>query len=321
MRYTRPSGTLPSEDTVRRNTIWTCLLAAIAALPCRPAGAETQVGPHEYCGTNIPPDEAKGFVPLPEGDVFCPLLADPKAAHSYMAYVRGTSNSALGTDLASVGIGDRFNISRWNAQHAGNGVQIGLEGAVFSQFDLNSQSQDLLNADYVLGLPITWRWRGLSGRLRPYHQSSHLGDEFVLRSRIPRENFSFEAGEGILSFDAGPLRLYGGGEYLFHSLPRKLASWVVHGGMELRQRQGALRLGDFASARLVAGGDVKSVEYINWETGVSAVAGIEFSRPREGGHAVRPWSLLGHYYTGPAPYSQFYQSNIEYYGVGLHFAF
>src|SRR5215831_16354391 len=142
----------PRTDIVRRITPWTCLLVAITALPCRSAGAETQPGPHEYCANNIPPDEATGFVPLPEGDVFCPLLADPKAVHSYLAYVRGTSSSALGTYLASIAIGDHFSFARWNGPRPGNGIQVGLEGSVFGQFDLNTESQDLINADYVLGL-------------------------------------------------------------------------------------------------------------------------------------------------------------------------
>jgi len=191
---------------------------------------------------------------------------------------------------------------------------------VFAQLDLNTESHDLINADYVLGLPVTWRWRAISGRLRVYHQSSHLGDEFVLRSRIPRENFAFESGEGILSVDGGPVRLYAGGEYVIHSFPIDLAHWIAHGGVELRQRANALRLGNFATVRLVAAGDVKSVEYIDWETGISTVAGFEFSRPRDGGHASRNWSVLGHYYTGPSPYGQFFRSDVTYYGVGLHFA-
>ena len=306
---------------MRRNTLWICVLAAIASLPCRAAWAETQVEPHEYCGNNIPPDETTGFVPLPEGDVFCPLLADPKATHSYVAYVRGNSTSPFGTDLASFGIGDHFAVGRWNGSRPGDGVQVGLEGSVFAQLDIDTESHDLINADYVLGLPVTWRWRALSGRVRAYHQSSHLGDEFVLRSRIPRENFAFESAEAIFSGDAGPVRIYGGGEYVLHSFPIKLDPWVVHGGLELRQRQGAFRLGDFASVRFVAGGDVKAVEYIDWETAVSAVAGFEFSPPRENGHVPRPWSVLGHYYTGPSPYGQFFRSAVTYYGVGLHFAF
>jgi len=168
---------------------------------------------------------------------------------------------------------------------------------------------------------MTYRYGGFSGRARVYHQSSHLGDEFVLRSRIPRENFSFEAAEVILSYDLGPGRVYAGGEYLLHSIPSDMESWILHGGLELRQKNGAIPLGDFASARFVAAGDVKSVEDLDWEVAVSAVAGLEFSRPHEGGHAMRRWSVLGHYYTGPSPYGQFFHSDVTYYGAGLHFAF
>jgi hypothetical protein len=305
---------------VRGNILWTCLLIAAAAVPCRSAEVYDSTATHEYCGTNIPPDEAVGTVALPEGDVFCPLLADPKATHSYVAYVRGSSTSPFGTDLASFGIGDHFGLVRWGGPRPGDGIQIGLEGSVFAQLDLNTESHDLINADYVLGLPVSWRWRMLSGRLRAYHQSSHLGDEFVLRSRIPRENFAFESGEAIVSVDAGPVRFYAGGEYVIHSFPVDLAHWIAHGGAELRQRAGAIRLGSFATVRLVAGGDVKSVEYIDWETAVSGVAGFEFSAPHAAAHAARSWSVLGHYYYGPSPYGQFFRSDVTYYGVGVHFA-
>ena len=299
----------------------TLLVLAAATLPSGSARAAYEASAHEYCGTNIPPDQATGFVALPEGDVFCPLLADPKAPHSYLAYVRGTSTSALGTDLLSVAIGDRFGIGRWGGPRLGDGFQFGLEGAVFAQFDLNTESYDLINADYVFGLPMTYRYGAFSGRARVYHQSSHLGDEFVLRSRIPRENFSFEAAEVILSYDVGPARAYAGGEYLLHSIPNDMENWVLHGGLELRQKNGSFRLGDFATARLVAAGDVKSVEDLDWDLAVSAVAGFEFSRPRESEHAMRRWSVLGHYYDGPSPYGQFFHSEVTYYGVGLHFAF
>jgi hypothetical protein len=299
----------------------TCLMLALAALAAAPARAyDESTEPHEYCSNNIPPDESKGFVPLPEGDVFCPLLADPKAAHSYVAYVRGTGPSPLATDLLSVGIGDHFGIARWNGPSPGNGIQFGLEGSVFAQFDLNTESYDLINADYLVGLPITYRYGWFSGRARVFHQSSHLGDEFLLHSRIQRQNFSFEAAEVILSGDAGPARIYAGAEYLIHMLPEKLEDYVLHGGVELRQRKGALPLGSFSSARFVAAGDVKALQDPDWETAVSAEAGLEFSSPHDSGHAARVWSVLGHYYTGPSPYGQFYKSDVTYYGVGLHFA-
>jgi hypothetical protein len=295
------------------------VVAFAVALSC-PARGDERETPHEYCGTNIPPDEAMGFVPLPEGDVFCPLIADPKAAYSFVSYVRGTSSSPLGTDLGSVGVGDRFGLVRWGGPRPGEGLQISLEGGVFAQFDLDAPSYDLINADYLIGAPVTFRWRGLSARVRLYHQSSHLGDEFVLRSRIQRENFAFQSAEGMLSLDAGPLRVYAGGEHMFNGTPSSVETELLHGGVELRQRASALRFGPVASVRLVAAADVKAVEDLDWETALSVRAGFEISRAHETQHASRRWSILAHYYDGPSPYGQFFRSNVRYYGAGLHFA-
>ena len=305
---------------MRPMTLCTCVVVALATVPCGPARGDGRNTALEYCGTNIPPDEAIGFVSLPEGDVFCPLIADPKAPYSFVAYVRGTSSSPLGTDLGSVGVGDRFGLARWGGPRPGEGIQISLEGGVFAQFDLNAPSYDLINADYLVGVPVTFRWRGLSTRVRLYHQSSHLGDEFVLRSRIPRENFGFQSAEGVLSLDVGLLRVYAGGEYVFNATPSSVETRLLHGGAELRQRATGLRLGPLASLRLVVAADVKAVEDLDWEAAWSVRAGFEVSRAHETQHASRRWSVLAHYYDGPSPYGQFFRSNVKYYGAGLHFA-
>jgi len=286
-----------------------------------PADSLPHLVPGDFCGPSIPADEALGFVPMPEGDVFCPLIADPKGMYSFASYVRGTSDSPLGTDVGSVGIADRFPLMRWGGPDPGEGLQIGLEGAVFAQFDLNSVSIDLLNADYIVGLPITARLGRMSTRLRVYHQSSHLGDEFLLRSgTVLRENFSFEAGEALLSGDIGFVRLYGGGEYVFSARPSAgVITHVVHGGIELRQKRGALHLGGIANVRLVAALDVKAVQVLDWEPAYSARGGFEIGRARPTQHVSRRVSLLAEFYSGRSPYGQFYHSDVRYYGLGLHF--
>jgi hypothetical protein len=296
------------------------LLATILVLSALLRTDALAQGEHDYCGTNIPPDEAIGFVPLPEGDVFCPLIADPKSGYSFFSYVRGTSSSAFGTDLGSVGIADRFGLVRWGGPHAGDGFQISLAGAVFAQFDLDAPSFDLINADYVVGLPMTMRRGKVSARLRLYHQSSHLGDEYLLRPGVERENFAFESAEAMLSVDGGPLRLYGGGEYVFNRFPDDRETRVIHFGAELRQRGPGLRLGSIASVRVVAAGDFKAVEDLDWDVASSARAGFEISRPTTSTHVGRHWSILGHFYDGPSPYGQFFRANVRYYGVGLHFS-
>ena len=271
------------------------------------------------CGVGIPTEDAGSYVPLPRGDVFCPLLADPKAVRSFVSYLRGDA-SEFATDVASVGVSDAFGLLRVGRGRAGDGVQLSLTGGVFAQFDLGASSFDLINADYVIGLPITLRAGGTSARLRVYHQSSHLGDEFLLRAARPdRENLSFEAFELLLSQDVGAVRAYGGGEYYVNREPAGLPRRLLHGGLELRPPAG-LRVGSVGTVRLVAAGDVKAVGEGDWDVGVSARAGIEVGRAREGAVPERRWSLLYEFYDGPSPYGQFFQSDVRLMGVGFHFA-
>ncbi len=75
-------------------------------------------------------------------------------------------------------------------------------------------SLDLVNADYTVGLLASYRTGRLSGFLRLCHQSSHLGDEFILNSQTPvsRVNLSFEEVDLKLSYDvASWFRIYGSG--------------------------------------------------------------------------------------------------------------
>jgi hypothetical protein len=199
-------------------------------------------------------------------------------------------------------------------------MQFGAAGAVFAQFDLNTPSFELVNADYILAFPLTFRINAFSGRARFYHQSSHLGDEFLLRPDPPeRENLSFEAAELLLSFDARALRVYGGGEYYFSRDPVTLPQRLFHGGVELRPRL-RTQFGPLAVARPLAAVDVKLVEDSTWQTGVSVRAGFEFSRPNESEVRARRWSILGEFYDGPSPYGQFLRSKVRLTGVGVHFA-
>jgi hypothetical protein len=196
---------------------------------------------------------------------------------------------------------------------------VSLAGSVFAQFDLGTPSFDLMNADFIIGLPLDWRRGGTSARARLYHQSSHLGDEFLLRGEHPeRENLSFEAAELLLSRDAGPLRLYGGGELLLHREPSDLARTVAHGGLELRPAA-SVSFGRLASARLLAALDVKAAREQDWTPAWSLRAGLDFGRPREGLAAGGRWSLLAELYDGPSPYGQFYRNDVRLVGVGLHF--
>jgi hypothetical protein len=266
-----------------------------------------------------------GYTPLPRGDVFCPLIADPKAARSFASYLREQSDfdpAGSEINIASVGIGDAYGLGRWNGSRSGDGVQLSLSAGVFAQFDLATDSYDLLNADYVVGLPLTIRRGWFSTRLRIYHQSSHLGDEYLLREppeRRDRENLSFESVEWIVSADAGILRAYGGGEYLFNREPSDLEHYVAHGGAELRPAFRLIPLGALGGFRLVAATDLKASQEHDWKPSLSARVGLEYDRA--GGAEVpgRRWGLFAEYYNGPSPYGQFFREKVRHLGVGVHF--
>lgn len=292
------------------------VFAAITLAVAPPASPADAADVHVYgCGTGVHDGEGEGLVALPQGDVFCTLVADPKAIRTFATYLRGKFPTSTATiDVGSVGIGDGFGLFRVGGPGAGDGFQLGLEAAVFAQFDLDSPSDDLLNTDYLVGLPLTFRWSGFSARARLYHQSSHLGDELLLRadSEIERENLAFESAELIVSQELGGLRVYAGGEYLFNRRPATLDAMIAHAGAEARA-------GPARGLRLVAAVDVKSSEQQEWKPAVSVRAGVEAAWWRSQGHPPRVWSLLAEYYDGPSPYGQFFLESIRYYGAGVHF--
>lgn len=307
--------------TTRRRWLWNSAVFAVTVWPHVPANSQAAKPLVESyparCGAGAGTE--RGYTPLPRGDVFCPLIADPKAIRSFVSYQRGDVADFAG-DIAAVGIGDQFGFFSVAGQRPGDGAQVGLTGAVFAQFDLKSTSADLLNADYVIGLPLTFRRSAFSGRLRVYHQSSHLGDEFLLRPKPPeRENLSFESADLLLSQDVGALRGYAGAEYFFRREPTSLPTKLLHGGAELRPRALA-RFGTIALARVIAAVDVKAVSDSSWRIGVNIRAGFEVGRPHEAELSGRRWSLLFEYYDGPSPYGQFHRSNIRLTGIGIHFS-
>ncbi len=272
------------------------------------------------CGRRIPSSERQAYVGLPTGDLFCALLADPKAMRSFLSYQRTIGEDDSLFTIGSVGIADQFALARWGGA-SGNGVQLSISGAVFAQFDLSSESFDLLNADYIVGIPLTMRANNVSAQFRVYHQSSHLGDEFLLRGdTLVRENLSFESAEAIVSAELGALRVYGGGEYLFNRNPEALQEMVAHGGAELRRASPLINFGGaVGGVRPIAAIDVKAAEQQDWDPAISARVGLEFERTRGADPPSRRWSLMLEAYDGPSPYGQFFRQKIRYVGLGAHF--
>jgi opacity protein-like surface antigen len=253
--------------------------------------------------------------PLPQGHVFEPLLADPKQPHFFAAWLWVTSPRLTG-QVASIGLGEDVGLLRGRAKR----WQVSVAAGVWSQFDMGTRSNDLINTDFRIGFPFAYRRGAFSARVQVYHQSSHLGDEFVLNTQPNRVNLSFEALEVLISGEVrgGSVRVYAGGENNFRREPGTLRPGLLHGGVEYRSGGTVVRLGSLGVGRALAALDLKSTEERKWRLGWSARFGIEF-QPL-GTKAPRRLSVQLQAYTGPAPYGQFYVENVKSVGLGLHFS-
>jgi hypothetical protein len=250
---------------------------------------------------------------FPVGDLFRPLLADPKQPQFFVSTNHFESSDVEYT-VASVGFGETFGMYRFFGSREGDGLQFSVEGAIFAQFNLDTSSYDLINADYTIGIPVTYRHGDNSLRFRIYHQSSHLGDEFLQSINPPeRVNLSYEAIELILSREWHGWRVYGGGEYLIHKEPDDLKPMSAHWGIEYRGSKLLLWNG-----RPVAGVDMKSFEEHNWNIDTSVKAGLEFGQPNPGQRRLR---VMAEWYKGYDPRGQFYSNKVEYYGLGVSLGF
>jgi len=250
---------------------------------------------------------------FPLGDVFRPLVADPTEPRFFLSFLKLKTATDRFT-VASIGAGTSFGLYRWTGERPGDGWQTGIFGAMFSQFNLSAASDALINTDFRLGLPLTYKRGDFSGRARVWHQSSHLGDELVLSGNAPqRVNLSLEVFDFMLAWERAGWRPYVGGSYLLSGDPegQGLKRTGVQAGLDYAGRSPV-----FGGGRLVGGVDIRSFDELGWHPGVSAKLGLEFGRPRPERRGV---TVLFEAYNGFSPFGQFYRDDISYYGVAVQF--
>ncbi len=245
---------------------------------------------------------------LSETELFAPLLADPRQPRASMSYQRYRTPTET-FNAGAISLGHYFAIGSGFLGHSG-ASQLGLQGAVFALFNLDAQSKDLINADYWIGLPWSYRKGPWSYLVRVYHQSSHLGDEFILGNPgLDRVNLSYEDAEGLVSYEWDNWRFYGGGGYILNSEPNLERKHLQAGAEYVRPRV----LGRFD---FVAAADIQTSEELDWAYSRSYVAGLEFRSA-----TTRRVGLLIEHFRGHSPNGQFFREQLRYTGLGLYFGF
>jgi hypothetical protein len=254
-----------------------------------------------------------GWHLFPETELFDPLLADPRWPHFAAAYQNLPGDDEL-SQAAAVSFGETIPLAGGPAPLEGR-ADLSLHAGVFSIFDLDSDSFDLVNSDFLVGLASSYRRRDFALMLRLAHQSSHLGDEYLLRDRVERINLSFEELDLILSQDLpGGFRVYGGGSYLVHADPSDLDPWGLQLGLEARSPEAWLD----GNLRPIAALDLQSREETDWDLDLSLRVGLQLERRRLFGQALQ---IFLEYYDGHSPNGQFFVREIRSVGLGAHVHF
>lgn len=250
---------------------------------------------------------------LPAGHLFKPLLADPRWAHFSATFRNYVGDELDGNNNASVSFGETLPFYRGNVGATAVQWEIGLQAGVFSEFNLDARSSDLINSDFIASMYSSFRAGSGSAFLRIYHQSSHLGDEFLLQTDLERVNLSYEGADIRFSWEAPHgLRFYAGGGGIFHKEPSSVGTWSGQYGFEFRS---PWRF-ESVALRPIAGVDVQLREQNDWNEDVVVKAGLQLDNVVTYGRTLQ---FLVEYSSGHSPAGQFFESNVDYFGLGAHY--
>jgi hypothetical protein len=269
--------------------------------------------PARSTGQAIPPLEGTPtFEVLPAGLLFRPLIADPRWP-AFGTTVRHYFDDSKWESIAAVELGDMMPLVRGRI---GETLQweVGVHAGLWALFDMDSESANLTNLDYIVGGFASVRQGPWSGIARAFHRSTHLGDEEIIHHHTNRINFSYEGMDARISYEPWDwLRLYGGGGYILRVEPKNYAPWKVQSGLELRS-------GWTLPGRLrpIFGADFQFLEEHDWQPQISLRGGLELESLAVLGRKVQ---LLIEYFNGNSVDGQFYTREVEYLGLGVRFKF
>lgn len=285
--------------------VWQAAPECAAVNVALPAEMRPAAGTATAAAPRPAPDTTAGIEALPVDELFMPLIADPRQPQFSIKYHRYDTRDSF--DAASVSFGDYFGFASGLLGEYGVS-QIGLQGAVFAVFNLDAPSLDLVNADYWIGIPVSYRRGPLSYLTRVYHQSSHLGDEFLIGNpNVARINLSYEDLESLVSYEWQKWRFYGGGGVILNSEPN-LDPLHAQAGLEYR------RPSPFTRWQMVGAVDMQATQEQNWQGNGSYQFGFAYD-----GGANREIRFMLEHYRGFSPNGQFYNDRLRYTGLGVYF--
>lgn len=179
---------------------------------------------------------------MPNNLIYTSYLAGPKESRLGTVWYDDTAPSLTEPNqsegwLWDSTLGGRASILRYGSDTVlhPQGFEVQIEGAAFVRLD-PEDDRDLRSADYRFGVPLVYgvgRWQS---KLAYYHNSAHLGDEFMIKNpTFPRVNYVRDVivlGTSWYPYDW--MRLYGEVGYSFFNSGGS-EPWEFQFGTELLQ--------------------------------------------------------------------------------------
>jgi hypothetical protein len=175
-----------------------------------------------------------GWDILPDGLIYRSYMAGPRESKMqlFMMQEQGT-----GENYWDVILGGRRGLLRYGSSDPlkPEGWQLDIEGGTILRLNIDHE-RDLDASDFRFGVPLTYGWGQWQYKLAYYHLSSHLGDEFIVRTvGATRDNYVRDAMVVGAAFNPTPAwRLYGEAGYAFFTAGGA-EPWELQFGVEYAQ--------------------------------------------------------------------------------------
>jgi hypothetical protein len=264
----------------------------------------------------------------PAADVYSPSLSRDGRPWSwqllpdgllYRSYLAGTREPRFGTawlyekDRGWVwdsSVGGRAGILRYGTPGAvcPDGWQLDIAGAAFVRLD-SEENQDLESADFRFDVPLTWRRGPIAVKLSYYHISSHVGDEFLVRTgSLQRNDYLRDSALLGLSVDlTSDIRAYTEAGWAFNT-KGGAEPWEFQFGVDYSP---AIPTGLFGAPFLAANAQLR--EEVDFGGSLNVTAGWQW-RGWESDHRLR---IGAQYFNGKSSYYSFFNEHEELIGLGL----
>jgi hypothetical protein len=198
--------------------------------------------------------------------------------------------------------------------HTGKSVswELNFGTAIFTQFDLikredGSYLAGLINNDYKISLDYSLKKNKNIFKLRIFHLSSHLGDDYIARNPDSTVNDKSENYEQI---DLTLLRFFGT-NYLYAGVGEIYTPYVFRERFSM-QAGGLLNFGSSKPVSFFTSANIKLLAENDFIPDVRTALGINFNRKSES--IFRIWL---EYYNGQLPYSTIDYGRVNWLGMAL----